>query len=100
MHQSDRRAFLKKSLIGLAALPFGAGVLSTRALAADMPMLTEDNPQAKALQYAADASAAGAPSGQVCTNCMHYTAENQGCALFPGYAVHKNGWCSAWAAAS
>ena len=49
MSQISRRSLLKKGLFGLAALPLGIVVLSTQAFAAGLPALSEDAPQAKAL---------------------------------------------------
>ncbi|SFX34079.1 high-potential iron-sulfur protein [Marinospirillum alkaliphilum] len=100
MSQNSRRAFLKKGLFGLAALPFGMGALTSQAFAQALPPLSEDAPQAKALNYvkvAADAS--NHPkfqAGQYCDNCMFWRPANNGCALFPQNSVEAKGWCQSW----
>ena len=56
MANQSRRDFMRNSLLGLAALPLGAGILSRQALAQDLPPLDPENPQAKALNYVTQAS--------------------------------------------
>lgn len=103
MANQSRRDFMRNSLLGLAALPLGAGILSRQALAQDLPRLDPENPQAKALNYVVKASdASDHPAyaeGEKCSNCMFYNAENQGCQLFPQNSVEPAGWCQSWTAA-
>jgi hypothetical protein len=78
----------------IAAMPL-------RAAAADMPLVTADDPTAKALKYVVDASkAANAKPGSNCANCNLYkgaTGSAEGnCLLFPGKAVKATGWCMSW----
>lgn len=83
----------------------GAALLASQA--AHAAMVDENDPQAKALGYVADAKRADkakykqyAP-GQLCTNCALWqgkpTDAAAGCALFPGKQVAGPGWCSAYA---
>ena len=48
MADRNRRDFMRNSLLGLAALPLGAGILSKRAFAQDLPPLDPSAAQAKA----------------------------------------------------
>jgi len=78
-----------------------AGTALRSAWAADLPLLTGDDPTAKALNYVADASkASGAKPGSNCENCKLYqgaAGSAQGpCLLFPGKSVKAAGWCSSW----
>ena len=103
MANQSRRDFMRNSLLGLAALPLGAGILSRQALAQDLPPLDPENPQAKALNYVTQASDASAhpayADGEKCSNCMFYNADTQGCQLFPQNSVAAGGWCQSWTAA-
>ncbi|WP_458526703.1 high-potential iron-sulfur protein [Onishia taeanensis] len=103
MANQSRRDFMRNSLLGLAALPLGAGILSRQALAQDLPRLDPENPQAKALNYVVEASdASDHPAyadGEKCSNCMFYNADTQGCQLFPQNSVEPAGWCQSWTAA-
>jgi High potential iron-sulfur protein len=96
----SRRRLLKKVTLGVALLPVAAASLRT-AGAADAPLVTEDDPTAKALKYVSDASkATGAKPGSHCGNCALYqggAAAQGGCLLFPGKSVKSAGWCSSWA---
>lgn len=99
MSQLSRRALLKKGLFGLAALPLGMGVLTSQAFAAK-PQLSEDAPQAKALNYVAEASRASGhakyQAGQSCDNCLFFQAPTSGCTLFPQNSVEPKGWCQSY----
>jgi len=95
---NNRRSFLIKGLVGVAALPFVGALTSAVASAQALKPLPADNPQAVALKYVADAKkAATAKPGSNCANCALYQAANKGCGIFPGFAVAPAGWCSAWA---
>ena len=100
-----RRLALKFVLGGAAVLPLGGLLASTRALAADMPQLSEDDPVAVSLKYKHDATQAprvdkaGTPAEQQqCSNCQLAQGEGEwlGCSIFPGKAVNAKGWCTAW----
>ncbi|SEL16981.1 high-potential iron-sulfur protein [Halomonas daqiaonensis] len=104
MADHSRRDFMRNSLLGLAALPLGAGILSKSAFAQDLPRLDPSADQAQALNYvenASDASDHPAYSeGERCDNCMFWQAESQGCQLFPQNSVEPGGWCQSWTAQS
>ncbi len=98
----SRRRLLKRVSLGVALAPLAGATLRT-AWAADLPLVTADDPTAKALKYVSDASkAADAKPGSKCGNCKLYQgAANsaQGpCLLFPGKDVKASGWCSSWTA--
>ncbi|MDR9440132.1 MAG: high-potential iron-sulfur protein [Halomonas sp.] len=102
MADHSRRDFMRNSLLGLAALPLGAGILSKSALAQDLPRLDPSAEQAKALNYVENASdASDHPAyeeGEQCSNCMFYQADSEGCQLFPQNSVEPGGWCQSWTA--
>lgn len=96
-----RRRLLTGVALGMALLPL-AGTL-TSANAADAPLVTADDPTAKALKYVSDASKSkDAKPGSTCANCTLYQgttgAAQGGCLLFPGKSVKASGWCSSWTA--
>lgn len=100
MANTSRRNFLKKGMFGLAALPLGMGVLTTKTFASTLPPLSEDAPNAKALRYvkvAADASDHPAfKDDAFCDNCMFWQPQTNGCTLFHGFSVEPKGWCQSW----
>ena len=75
---------------------------------ADLPKLSVDDPQAKALGYKHDGSEVDQSAyaryepGQLCSNCALFQGDEgdewAGCSIFPGRAVNANGWCSAYVA--
>lgn len=85
----------------------GAALVAGRAVHAQAAMVKEDDAQAKALGYVADAAKVDKAkykqfaAGQACSNCALYqgkaTDAAAGCALFPGKQVAGKGWCSAYA---
>ena len=92
----------RRRLIQIAPL-LGAGL----AAAQSQQLLQEDDDEAKATDYHADASKvdkAKSPKyapGQTCANCGLYAPDGDkpsgGCALFYGKDVLAKGWCNAWA---
>ena len=103
-HEFDesRRRLLKRVSLGVALAPI-AGTALRSAWAADLPLVPEDDPTAKALKYVSDASkASGAKPGSKCENCKLYqgtAGSAQGpCLLFPGKSVKATGWCISWTA--
>lgn len=104
MANHSRRDFMRNSLLGLAALPLGAGIMSKTAFAQELPPLDPQSDQAKALNYVKNASEASDhpayEEGEVCSNCMFYQADTQGCQLFPQNSVEPGGWCQSWTAAA
>ena len=90
---SERRSGLSLAPLALTAAPATA--------AADLPLISEQDPAAKAVHYVEDASRAeGAASGADCSNCSIYGAlagTSKGtCTLFPGKLVKAAGWCNKW----
>jgi hypothetical protein len=88
-----RRTLLRRLALGLSLAPV--------ALAAEAPLLSENDPAAKALEYVADAKRAkDASPGALCSNCSVYGgadgAEQGPCTLFPGKLVKAAGWCKSW----
>jgi len=69
-------------------------------------MLDEQDPQAAALGYVADAARVDKErfknyvAGSVCSNCMLYQAQPGDaagpCTLFAGKLVAGPGWCTSW----
>ncbi len=98
----SRRRFLLGAAIATAA-PVVLRYASTPAYAQDLPKLPVDNPQAKALAYAEDASKvshASFKAGSNCENCQFLQGDAgayRPCQLFAGYSVATAGWCAAWA---
>ena len=93
----SRRQLLKKVALGTVLIPIAARTAS----AADLPLVTDDDPTAKALKYTPDVSkASGAKPGSKCANCSLYQgaagSAQGGCLLFPGKAVKAGGWCASW----
>lgn len=91
----------RRRLIQIAPL-LGAGL----ARAQSQALLQEDDDEAKATGYHADAARidkAKFPkyaAGQTCANCSLYAPDGDkpsgGCALFYGKDVLAKGWCNAW----
>ncbi len=93
----SRRQLLKKVALGTVLIPIAVRTAS----AADLPLVSADDPTAKALKYTPDVSkATGAKPGSKCGNCSLYQgaagSAQGGCLLFPGKAVKATGWCSSW----
>jgi len=96
----SRRRLLKNVTLGAVLLPVAGEPLAALA-AADLPLVTADDPVAKSLQYVEDASkASGAKPGSKCSNCQNYqgaAGSSQGpCLIFPGKSVKASGWCMSW----
>jgi hypothetical protein len=94
----SRRKFLVAAVLAVVAAPLLGAAPPARAAA--LPRLPGSNVQAKALGYLPDASKSANPArkaGSACANCQFYTAATGACALFPGFSVEAQGWCSAWA---
>lgn len=96
----SRRRLLRAGVAGLVAAP-AASLIFRPALAEER--LSEDDPQAQALNYRHDATQvehADYQEGQTCANCQLYTdpdaVEWGPCSAFPGRVVAAGGWCTAW----
>ena len=97
----SRRRFVRKLVLGAALAPLALSRLTT-SRAADLPLLSPDDPAAKKVKYTEDASSQKSVSkGNTCATCALYEGaygSTQGpCQLFPGKHVKAPGWCSAWA---
>jgi hypothetical protein len=97
----SRRQFVRKLVLGAALAPL-AMARPTTSRAADLPLLSPDDPAAKKVKYIEDASSQkSATKGNICSTCALYEGaynSTQGpCQLFPGKHVKAAGWCSSWA---
>jgi hypothetical protein len=97
----SRRQLIRQVALGTLLVPLAGTALKARA--ADLPLVTADDPTAKALKYVADASkSSDAKPGSKCATCQLYqgaaNSAQGGCLLFPGKAVKATGWCSSWTA--
>jgi hypothetical protein len=94
----SRRRLLKK-----LALAASVGSLASAQLrAADLPLIAESDPAAKAVKYVEDTTKANEAQGNRCDTCGLYSGKDgstQGpCQIFKGKAVKAAGWCNAWVA--
>ena len=95
-HNLSRRRLLKM-LAGSALLTTAL----TNSGAAEVSLLSEDDPAAKAVHYVTDVSRAkDAKPGSTCATCSLYSGDSKSdhgaCALFGNKQVKANGWCSSW----
>ena len=96
---SNRRLFVLHAVAGCAAL-------CAAATAKAQMMVAENDPQAAALGYKADATKVDKTkqtkyaAGQVCGTCALFQgaagAAAGACPLFAGKQVSAKGWCTAW----
>ena len=92
----SRRRLLRN--IALAA----SAVASTQLRAAqELPLISVNDPEAKAVKYVEDAKKAKEAENNNCANCSLYGGKDgavQGpCQIFKGKSVKAAGWCNAWA---
>jgi hypothetical protein len=97
----SRRRLLKRLVLGVSVTAVALARAPRARAAAQLPLLSADAPEAKAVHYAEDASTSKrAPKGATCANCGLYqgaTGSTEGpCQLFPGRDVKAKGWCSSW----
>jgi hypothetical protein len=97
----SRRSLLQKLTLGVPLIPLAAYQLHAEA-AADMPLLSTGEKEAKTYKYVEDASKAqGAIPGSTCANCALYQGHSGSltgpCQIFPNKVVKAAGWCSSWA---
>jgi hypothetical protein len=93
---TTRRHLLRRLAVGLSFAP-----LATPAAAAELPLVSENDPAAQKVHYVEDARhASGATDGATCASCSLYSgaggADRGSCTLFPGKLVRAAGWCSSW----
>jgi hypothetical protein len=69
--------------------------------AADLPLISESDPQAKAVKYVEDATKVSEAKANRCSTCASYTgvsgSTQGGCRIFDGKLVKAAGWCASWA---
>jgi hypothetical protein len=86
---------IKAGMLAGAVLPL-AGLVASRAAAADLPDVDAADPTAKALGYVAKS----AKPGLDCAGCAQFVGKAGdaygGCKIFPGKRVAGTGWCSAY----
>jgi len=97
----SRRRFVAKLLLGATLTPLATARLNV-GRAADLPLLSPTDPEAKKVKYTEDATTEkSAVKGNNCGNCALYEGtykSAQGpCQIFPGKHVKAAGWCNAWA---
>lgn len=97
----SRRRFIRKLVLGATAAPLAMARLTT-SRAADLPLLSPEDPAAQKVKYIEDAgSNKSAAKSNSCATCALYEGaygSTQGpCQLFPGKHVKAAGWCSSWA---
>jgi len=94
---SSRRQLLKRIALAASA----AALASTSLRAADQPLISVDEPEAKAVKYVEDGSKVKEAMGNRCDTCSLYQGKDGskqgGCQLFKGKGVTAAGWCTAWA---
>jgi High potential iron-sulfur protein len=78
-----------------------ASLATARSRAADMPLLSESDPAAKAVKYVEDATKVSEAMGNRCDTCALWQAASGAtegtCTLFKGKLVKAAGWCTSWA---
>jgi len=96
----SRRRFMQAIGTALCAAP-AAFALRNVAYAADLPLLSESDPTAKALKYFEDVKSSKGDPTHTCAKCALYAGgagSAQGaCKVFPKNQVKAGGTCSAWA---
>jgi hypothetical protein len=95
MRKLSRRRFVKFAATAVALSP-SLLQLGRPVMAAEMPKVDPDDPQARGLSYVHESP----KPESLCANCMLYTGSAESewgpCAVFPGKLVAADGWCSAW----
>lgn len=100
MRNLDRRTFICNTALGMAALPFGAGIFSKSAFAETLPRLDPSSQLAQALNYVEDASLSkhrpDYQSDATCQNCDSRTENKETCWVFPNNSISLDGWCTGY----
>ncbi|WIH28234.1 high-potential iron-sulfur protein [Photobacterium damselae] len=95
--EPNRRQFLKLGLGSVIGMTVGGKILLQPVSAEEIPHVSPEDPQAKALRYVDKSTV----DGQICANCALIQGKDgdewRPCAIFPGKLVNANGWCSAYA---
>jgi hypothetical protein len=94
----------RRRLLRQLALAATVGTLASaqlRAAGEDLPLLSVDDPDAKAVKYVEDAKQAKEAEGNTCANCSLYNGKDGstqgGCQIIKGKSVKAAGWCNGWA---
>lgn len=92
--EPERRRALRLALSSIAAVPFAAALLRSRAQAAEK--VDPNGSMAKALQFTEKSTT----KGQTCSGCQFYqgTGDSAPCIVFTGKIVPAGGWCKSWVA--
>jgi len=101
----NRRRALGILAAAVTVVPVSSLIGARRAMAADLPQVSESDPIAISLKYKHDATqapradkAGKAADQQFCSNCQFIQGAGDWapCSIFPGKAVNTKGWCTAW----
>jgi hypothetical protein len=97
----SRRQILRGSVVGALAALVPGMLPQSKAGAADLPHVAEDDPVAVSLKYVNDATTSERPDeSQFCHNCQYFKGSEAtawaACDIFPGKAVNSGGWCNVW----
>jgi hypothetical protein len=101
--EQSRRKFVTKLLVGATLVPLAPlmTLSPTASHAANQPLLSPDDPEAKKVQYTEVASKEKSAKSNTCATCALYEGtygSAQGpCQIFPDKLVKAAGWCSSWA---
>lgn len=94
----------RRRLLRNIALAASLGTLASarlRAAGEELPLLSVEDPQAKAVKYVEDARQAKEAEGNTCANCSLYNGKDGspqgGCQIIKGKSVKAAGWCNGWA---
>ena len=107
MRKITRRSIVKSGLIA-GTLGSAFGLVGNAAVgAAALPALDPNDPTAKALGFATDATKVVASANptykptQKCSNCAQFQGKasdaTAACSIFAGHSVPAGGWCKVWA---
>jgi hypothetical protein len=99
-----RRHFVSQLGVAAGAATLG-GMLCQDANAADLPLVSETDSLAMAMNYKADTTKVDAKkfpahkASQTCDTCQFFQGPpgaNGPCQIFPGKSVAAKGWCQVW----
>ena len=103
-----RRRFVESGARWIVTIPL-VSIAAAPSRSAELPIVAEDDPIAKALAYVHDATQvdtvkypkrAGAEGAtQFCHNCLQFADVGNGwgtCTVIPGKRVASEGWCNVW----
>src|ERR1700728_2883787 len=103
LRNPGRRELLRRAALGLSLAPLAlaAAPAALAAAAGSLPLISEQDPAAKAVHYVEDASRAeAAASGAHSSTCPIYSAPagaTQGpCTLSRGRLAKAAAWCTSW----